>query len=138
MWGGWMAVASTLIAVAHLIFFLCNSDRGLSRFLLFLLLVFITCAPTIVINSAFNTVGPIRPMNLKGENLSKSNLTGLYLEKANLEEADLKGARIWRTNLRYGRLQYATLSGAHLWRANLRNATLQGADLKEPISLKRI
>ena len=47
-------------------------------------------------------------------------------EKANLQEADLRGANLWERIL-WG----ANLRGANLWGADLRGANLRGADLRE-------
>ena len=41
----------------------------------------------------------------------------------------LKGANLWRANLRGARLQGANLQGTNFWRANLNGAKLRGANL---------
>ena len=50
-------------------------------------------------------------------------------EKANLRDADLRGANLWDADLRGANLRGADLRGANLWDADLRGANLRGADL---------
>ena len=73
----------------------------------------------------------------KGEraNLSEADLRGADLMGANLMGADLRGANLWEANLsgadlRGANLSEADLSGADLWRANLSEADLRGANLR--------
>ena len=74
--------------------------------------------------------------DLKGMNLQKFDLTGLFLAHANLSGAQLQGARLFQAqlqgaNLFGAKLQAADLSEAQLQGANLFGAKLQGADLSE-------
>jgi len=62
--------------------------------------------------------------DLTRANLTRANLYGADLTRANLTRADLYGADLTRANL-YG----ANLYGADLTRANLTRANLTGADL---------
>ena len=71
----------------------------------------------------------------------RADLRGAYLWRADLRGAYLRGANLWRANLREADLRGANLRGAdlrgadlrraNLWRANLRGAYLWRADLRE-------
>ena len=60
----------------------------------------------------------------------RANLREADLRGANLWEADLRGANLWRADLREANLREADLREADLWRADLREANLVGADLR--------
>jgi hypothetical protein len=66
---------------------------------------------------------------LRGEGVSRANLTGANLRDADLTGADLSGANLRYANLRYANLRDANLRDADLIGANLRDANLIGADL---------
>ena len=51
--------------------------------------------------------------------------------RADLWEADLRGANLWEADLRGADLRGANLWRADLWEADLREADLRGADLRE-------
>ena len=51
-------------------------------------------------------------------------------EKADLRDADLRGANLWGADLQGANLQGADLRGANLRDADLRGANLWGADLR--------
>lgn len=66
--------------------------------------------------------------------LSEAELRGAYLMGANLREADLRGADLseaylGEADLRRADLSEADLSGANLTRADIRRADLSGANL---------
>ena len=63
--------------------------------------------------------------DLRGANLSYANIRGADLCGANLHNADLRGADLHNADLRGANLRYADFSGA-----NLHNADLRGADLR--------
>ena len=63
-------------------------------------------------------------------NLEDANLRGAYLEGANLERAYLRGAYLRGAYLRGSNLERAYLEGANLERANLERANLYGANLE--------
>ena len=59
----------------------------------------------------------------------KANLRGAILYRADLRGANLRGAILYRADLRGADLRGANLRGADLRKANLRGADLRGADL---------
>jgi uncharacterized protein YjbI with pentapeptide repeats len=59
----------------------------------------------------------------------KSDLSGVYLSRANLEGVNLEGANLNGANLERANLRDAVLDGADLEGANLRHADLEGADI---------
>ena len=63
----------------------------------------------------------LREANLRGADLRGANLRGADLCRADLRGADLRGADLCRADLR----------GADLWRADLRGANLLEANLRE-------
>ncbi len=63
-------------------------------------------------------------------NLSEANLRGADLSEANLSEANLRGADLSEANLYEANLRGADLSGANLSEANLRGADLYEANLR--------
>ena len=63
--------------------------------------------------------------------LSDANLRGADLSDANLRGADLSDANLSGTNLSYANLSYANLSYANLRGADLSDASLRGADLSD-------
>jgi len=63
-------------------------------------------------------------------NLREANLRGANLEEANLYGANLEEANLYEANLRRANLRGANLDGANLERANLREADLEGANLR--------
>jgi len=65
----------------------------------------------------------------KRADLQKANLSGAYLEGANLQEADLRGANLRRAYLQRANFQGADLEAASLQGAFLGSANLQGANL---------
>ena len=76
----------------------------------------------------------LREADLRGADLREANLRGANLSGANLREANLSGADLRRANLRGADLRRANLRGADLREANLsgadlREANLSGADL---------
>ncbi|EBA6407270.1 pentapeptide repeat-containing protein [Salmonella enterica subsp. enterica serovar Newport] len=71
----------------------------------------------------------LRGANLYGANLRGANLYGADLCGANLYDADLYGANLRGANLYGANLYGADLCGANLYGANLRGANLYGADL---------
>ncbi|MEM4702983.1 MAG: pentapeptide repeat-containing protein [Candidatus Pacearchaeota archaeon] len=78
-----------------------------------------------------------READLSGADLSEANLSGAYIWRANLSraylsEANLSGAYIWRANL-----SEAYLSEANLLRAYLSEANLSRADLKNVKNLAK-
>ena len=62
--------------------------------------------------------------------LLKRTGKGCQLETTNLKGAYLKGADLYRANLKGANLKWADLKGADLYRANLKGANLEGANLK--------
>ena len=68
--------------------------------------------------------------DLRGANLSSANLYSANLSKANLSSANLYGANLSFANLSGANLSFANLSGA-----NLTRATMCGANLEEVRSL---
>jgi hypothetical protein len=62
-------------------------------------------------------------------NLREANLRGADLQWANLRVADLQWANLRVANLRGANLRWANLRGADLRGADLRGADLRGADL---------
>ena len=79
-------------------------------------------------------------LNLQGANFQKTVLAKADLETANLTGAKLKGAILWDANfqnailekadLETANLTEAKLKGARLWDANFQNAILEKADLE--------
>ena len=74
--------------------------------------------------------------NLRGADLREANLSGADLSEADLSEADLRwanlsGADLSGADLRGANLSEANLRGANLSEANLRGANLRGANLSE-------
>ena len=67
---------------------------------------------------------------LNGEGGSRANLSNADLRGANLSNADLFGANLRCANLSNADLFGANLRGANLSNANLRNANLRDADLR--------
>jgi len=72
--------------------------------------------------------------NLRGANLEKAFLNGANLQEAslfqaNLQQADLRGANLQKAVLDWAHLQQAYLRGANLQKAVLNGAHLQEADL---------
>ena len=63
--------------------------------------------------------------------LSEAELRGAYLMGANLREADLRGADLSEAYLGEADLRRADLSGANLSGAKLNRVDLRGTDLKE-------
>ena len=61
--------------------------------------------------------------------LRDANLRGAYLRDANLRDANLRGAYLRDANLRGAYLRNADLRGTDLCHADLRNANLRDADL---------
>ena len=68
--------------------------------------------------------------NLRGADLYDANLRGANLYGANLRGANLRGADLRDANLRGANLYGANLYGANLYDANLRGADLYGANLR--------
>ena len=68
--------------------------------------------------------------NLKGIDLSNTDLTSANLNNAYLKRANLSNARLTNVNLRCACLTDANLSGANLTHADLRSATLISANLE--------
>ena len=68
--------------------------------------------------------------DLRGANLSNADLFGANLRCANLSNANLFGANLSNANLRDADLRGANLSNADLRGANLSNADLFGANLR--------
>ena len=68
--------------------------------------------------------------DLRGANLSNADLFGANLRCANLSNADLFGANLRGANLSNANLRNANLRDADLRCANLRNANLFGANLR--------
>ena len=71
----------------------------------------------------------LRGADLSNADLSNANLRGADLSDANLRGADLRGADLSNANLRGADLSDADLSNAYLSDANLSNAYLYNADL---------
>ena len=67
--------------------------------------------------------------NLQDADLRGSNLRGADLRGADLRDADLQGADLQYADLQGADLQYADLQKANLQDANLRGANLQDADI---------
>jgi uncharacterized protein YjbI with pentapeptide repeats len=68
--------------------------------------------------------------NLSGADLKEANLEGAYLLGANLEATCLSGAYLSGANLEWANLSEANLLGANLKGANLQRANLSGANLE--------
>jgi uncharacterized protein YjbI with pentapeptide repeats len=68
----------------------------------------------------------LREADLRGADLIRANLI-----RANLREADLRGADLIRANLIRANLREANLRGANLIRADLSDADLSDADLSD-------
>jgi len=86
--------------------------------------------------NAWRANNPSLEPGLAGADLSKADLRGVDLCRANLLEADLsgadlRGADLRRANLREADLKGADLGKAQLYRANLNRATLTGCNLAE-------
>jgi uncharacterized protein YjbI with pentapeptide repeats len=69
--------------------------------------------------------------NLVGADLSKANLSGASIFATDLSRANLSGADLSWANLSRANLREANLSGADLREAGLSKANLSGADLRE-------
>ncbi len=72
----------------------------------------------------------LQEANLRGADLQEADLRGADLQEADLWGADLRGADLRRAYLRRANLWEADLRGAELQGANLRGANLRGADLR--------
>ena len=72
----------------------------------------------------------LRGANLTRANLSGANLIGAYLSGANLTRTNLSGADLRRADLRGADLRRADLTRTNLSGADLRGANLSGADLR--------
>jgi uncharacterized protein YjbI with pentapeptide repeats len=68
---------------------------------------------------------------LRGANLLGAGLQGANLVRAQLQGADLVGSRLQGANLQAAQLQGAQIDGARLQGADLRGAQLQGANLRD-------
>jgi uncharacterized protein YjbI with pentapeptide repeats len=68
--------------------------------------------------------------DLRGSNLRGANLSDTDLSRANLRNATLSGANLSDTDLSRASLSGANLSDANLRNADLRNADLSGANLR--------
>ena len=68
--------------------------------------------------------------DLRGANLSNADLFGANLRGANLSNANLRNANLRDADLRCANLRNANLFGANLRGANLSNADLFGANLR--------
>ena len=68
--------------------------------------------------------------DLRGANLSNADLFGADLRGANLSNANLRNANLRDADLRCANLRNANLFGANLRGANLSNADLFGANLR--------
>ena len=73
----------------------------------------------------------LRRARLEGAKLNEADLEGARFEEANLFAADLRKADLRRANLEKANLWGATLSEAHLEQASLASANLENADLRE-------
>ncbi|EBR6774521.1 pentapeptide repeat-containing protein [Salmonella enterica] len=71
----------------------------------------------------------LRGANLRDANLCDADLRGANLRDANLRGADLRGANLCDADLRGANLRDANLCDADLRDANLRGADLRGANL---------
>jgi hypothetical protein len=71
----------------------------------------------------------LRDANLKGADLSRPDLRDANLSRADLRGANLNRANLFKADLRGANLRGANLRGANLSRANLREADLSRADL---------
>ena len=69
--------------------------------------------------------------DLRGANLRDADLRDADLRGANLWDADLRGANLRDANLWDADLRDANLRDANLWDADLRGADLRGADLRD-------
>lgn len=79
---------------------------------------------------------PSEMVDLRMADLTGAYLQGANLKRANLEGVTLKGANLWKTslwgaNVREANLRRANLEGADLREANFRGANLEDADLRE-------
>ncbi len=68
--------------------------------------------------------------NLQGANLRFAHLEGADLAGAKLQEANLRFAHLFRAKLQEANLPFAQLEGADLIDANLQGANLNGANLQ--------
>jgi hypothetical protein len=68
--------------------------------------------------------------NLQGADLQRAFLRGANLQGADLRGADLQGANLQGAYLQGANLRGANLQGAYLQGADLQDANLQGADLR--------
>ncbi|GAA6306790.1 pentapeptide repeat-containing protein [Flavonifractor plautii] len=75
----------------------------------------------------------LRDANLRGADLSGANLRGANLRDANLRGADLSGVNLRGADLSGADLSFANLRGADLSCANLSNANLSGASMDQMI-----
>ena len=73
----------------------------------------------------------LRGAYLQYANLRGADLRGADLEDAYLQDAYLRGADLEDANLQYANLQDANLRGADLEDANLQDANLRGANLQD-------
>ena len=73
--------------------------------------------------------------SLKKANLSEADLRGAYLEEVDLKGAYLSDANLSKANLEKANLSGAYLSGVNMSETNLRGADLSGAYLKNIINL---
>ena len=76
----------------------------------------------------------LQEANLRGADLQEADLQGANLQEAdlqwaNLQEADLQGANLQEADLQGADLQWANLRGADLQWADLRGADLRGANI---------
>ncbi len=71
--------------------------------------------------------------NLQGAYLHEAKLQGANLQEANLQKANLQEANLQKANLQKANLQKANLQKANLQKANLQEANLQEANLQEVV-----
>ncbi|MBD2576234.1 pentapeptide repeat-containing protein [Oscillatoria sp. FACHB-1406] len=87
---------------------------------------------------AYRVFPQLKSMNLRENDLKKSDLRGQNLSAADLRKANLSGADLSETDLSLAKFAFANLNNAILDRAdlvaaNLSEANLQGASLKQAI-----
>ena len=126
----WFAALTTTVLVFLAIRRCPDNRRKRRNRLLWPLLLFLLA------NFVYVSMWPINPSLVRipfyrTYNLSYADLSGVYLRRAELYDAELFEAYLIGTDLMGANLSEANLGGANLSEANLQDANLSGADLQD-------